>query len=153
MTAPLRAAATAAAMVLNGLCAVPRPLAAASTNRVQAGISVARATVTARGALPGGSGFGGPAEGNGCPPQACMSASTPNSVAAAIATCLMIRISIPKGVIEAASSVADRDDRVDKLPHFHSCWATARRQMSKMQEPTAKSLTTHMIFQFGETES
>ena len=33
----------------------PRPPAAASTNTVQRGISVARATVTARGALPGGS--------------------------------------------------------------------------------------------------
>src|SRR5437588_11718739 len=58
MTAPTGAAAIAAAMLLCGLWTVPAPraAAAASTNTLQRGISVARATVTARGVLPAGSG-------------------------------------------------------------------------------------------------
>jgi hypothetical protein len=61
MTEPEGAATTAAARVLCGRCAVPSapPPAAASTNTVQRGIVVVRATVTARGALPGGSGAPG----------------------------------------------------------------------------------------------
>src|SRR4051812_10210581 len=51
MIAPFFAAATAAAMVLNGRAAVPIPPAAAamSTNEVQAGIVRVRATLTACG--------------------------------------------------------------------------------------------------------
>ena len=96
MTAPLsRAAATAAAIVLCGRCAVPSPPppAAASTNNVHAIISVVRATVTARGALPA----------CGELPAGWASASPPvrtitRRVSAAIAKCLMMgNLSVDEG--------------------------------------------------------
>src|SRR5262245_12784520 len=114
MTAPAFTAATAAAIALCGLCALPspRPAAAASTNEVQRGIAVVRAVVTARGTLPCGSGVSGeadvvgagvplwagmrviaglgePLDGNGWPAPVCTSAiSAPKTNPAAIAAYL-----------------------------------------------------------------